>query len=754
MASSTTPAKLIDPPPIDSLQYSAEKGLGLLFESLEKKKKPTTTLVSSKEETTAKVTATTQLPSLILDQSFYDPISPSSSSSSVIIAKNKIGYSSVFVDKLLEGNLIYRWNVKIINLNSWFSLGVANTSIVKDHRFSFTPFDEHGQFMFSANGYIWDRRIAGDTKHLVIKGGSYGVGDVITVELDTRIGQLTFLKNGIVVSSVKNVGLPVYPSFMMHGTESVEFMGVTETEAMDAVQTFEFVYPKHHYQCTNGVIQKLTSGSYASLFLRKSLGDAKDYGIYRWKIKVLTHANWIGVGAVDQEIAQECYYDLSPLISFGGYMYTINGYLWSCCYNGDSKNSNVGIKSSTGDVITLELNCSTREFTITKEEVNIASFKNVKLPLVPLVMCYGLDAVELLDFQQVTSFPSPNLPKLDNSYEFNCDSSMIEKNGSLIRKLSNNGEYSNVWLNDKCQTEDNIKRWRVKIDYLDQYNAIGVLMENQTNQLKFATNPYNQEGAYLLDHEGNTWNRFVEPKFTKDPKASYKIGDTIIVEMNCLNCELTFYKNNFANRVTRINHVKLPVYPFFMLFGNESLRILKYSDNILDVSNGTRLLGTIPSFKCDRSCIAINQNRISKTVAGFYSSIFIDTLLGTTNHCNSTFKWKIKVVKFTWVGIGVMRRDTADEGVYGTDANLNVGGYFLSGNGYVWDKQLKNMHNYKKEGAEFGAGDVLTLSLDCKSQLLQIFKNDKELASFENVRLPVYPLVMLYHPDCVEFEWL
>ena len=250
MASSTTPAKLIDPPPIDSLQYSAEKGLGFLFESLEKKKKPTTTLVSSKVETTAKVTATTQLPSLILDQSFYDPISPSSSSSSVIIAKNKIGYSSVFVDKLLEGNsnVIYRWNVKIINLNSWFSLGVANTSIVKDHRFSFTPFDEHGQFMFSANGYIWDRRIAGDTKHLVIKGGSYGVGDVITVELDTRIGQLTFLKNGIVVSSVKNIGLPVYPSFMMHGTESVEFMGVTETEAMDAVQTFEFVYPKHHYK--------------------------------------------------------------------------------------------------------------------------------------------------------------------------------------------------------------------------------------------------------------------------------------------------------------------------------------------------------------------------------------------------------------------------------------------------------------------------------------------------------------------------
>ncbi|KAF0981335.1 hypothetical protein FDP41_012595 [Naegleria fowleri] len=143
------------------------------------------------------------------------------------ITKKTSNYSSIYVNTML-GNAgstaIIRWKVKIITLNSWIGMGVAMKEVVEKKKLTFSPYDKHGTYMLSHNGYIWNQFMKGSTKYESV-GCSYGVGDTVIIELLCAKKELNFYKNDTTnkLATFTNVKLPVYPSFMLCGTESVEF---------------------------------------------------------------------------------------------------------------------------------------------------------------------------------------------------------------------------------------------------------------------------------------------------------------------------------------------------------------------------------------------------------------------------------------------------------------------------------------------------------------------------------------------------
>lgn len=71
---------------------------------------------------------------------------------------------------------------------------------------------------------------------------------------------------------------------------------------------------------------------------------------------------------------------------------------------------------------------------------------------------------------------------------------------------------------------------------------------------------------------GYIWNQFMKGSTKYESVGcSCTVGDTVIVELNCGKKELVFYKNDSSNKLASFQHVKLPVYPSFMMCGTESL---------------------------------------------------------------------------------------------------------------------------------------------------------------------------------------
>jgi len=109
------------------------------------------------------------------------------------------GKNSVTSNTPIE-NGVHSWDVHIDNYsNGWVGVGV--TTSVEEENWGGYSYNVWG---YSANGYTWS---AG--KRSIAE--SYGTDDVITVEVDCKRKQITFKKNGEIVSALMLTKIPVFP---------------------------------------------------------------------------------------------------------------------------------------------------------------------------------------------------------------------------------------------------------------------------------------------------------------------------------------------------------------------------------------------------------------------------------------------------------------------------------------------------------------------------------------------------------------
>ncbi|EFC42850.1 predicted protein [Naegleria gruberi] len=133
-------------------------------------------------------------------------------------------YASVFISKLLDGSeKVYKWKIKIVNLNTWLGFGVVMNSIPEKHIHSLSPYDDHCMYMMSANGFIWNPSQSGSKKYKHVYSKNIEPGDVITIKLNAAKKKLQFYKGNSKIASIRDIKLPVYPAIMMYGHESIEF---------------------------------------------------------------------------------------------------------------------------------------------------------------------------------------------------------------------------------------------------------------------------------------------------------------------------------------------------------------------------------------------------------------------------------------------------------------------------------------------------------------------------------------------------
>lgn len=77
----------------------------------------------------------------------------------------------------------FSWSIRIEKLVSWIGVGVCFKNKIKDLNFQFSyQALGHGSFMVSSNGYAWSSSSTIDNG--VMKGWSFVMGDIITIEFD------------------------------------------------------------------------------------------------------------------------------------------------------------------------------------------------------------------------------------------------------------------------------------------------------------------------------------------------------------------------------------------------------------------------------------------------------------------------------------------------------------------------------------------------------------------------------------------
>ncbi|EFC48230.1 predicted protein [Naegleria gruberi] len=114
----------------------------------------------------------------------------------------------------------YKWQIKVQKFSFWLGVGVALKDRVENEIFDdfVSPYDSHGCYMMSANSYKWE-----PTKY-TSSSFPFAVNDEIIMELDCdkRVLSFTNVTKGT-STSITNIDLPVFPSIVMGGSESLDF---------------------------------------------------------------------------------------------------------------------------------------------------------------------------------------------------------------------------------------------------------------------------------------------------------------------------------------------------------------------------------------------------------------------------------------------------------------------------------------------------------------------------------------------------
>ncbi|KAG2382770.1 hypothetical protein C9374_004737 [Naegleria lovaniensis] len=117
------------------------------------------------------------------------------------------------------------------------------------------------------------------------------------------------------------------------------------------------------------------------------------------------------------------------------------------------------------------------------------------------------------------------------------------------------------------------------------------------------------------------------------------------------------------------------------------------------------------------------------------------------------FKWKVKISKLGWIGVGVSTEEIVSSRQFGAFVNpyKSHKSYLISYIGYTYSMDLNE--NQKANGFKFTTGHELELEMNCNTRQLTIRKlGTNESFTFNNVVLPVYPSVVLrFRNDSVTF---
>ncbi|KAG2383504.1 hypothetical protein C9374_004175 [Naegleria lovaniensis] len=710
---------------------------------------------------------TSTLPQLQQPKFFYEKGEIDiANDSNLIVKKSAESYSSVFMNaRLVETpSTIYAWKIKVVTLDSWIGVGVTSDSVVQGRKHAFSPYDEHGSHLLSGNGYIWSEFIEGSNKYKHVQGSSFESGDILIFELNCDKKELSIYNNkNVKKARLTDVKFPVYPSVMMHGKESVEFLGFIERNQMPSANTSpnsqffeEFLYLNYHINEPEPKrFVKKTEASYTTIFANTPLGDEKHYGIFRWKVHIHTINSWVGVGVTGESIVKDRFHEFSPFDNHGSYLLSQNGYAWNLFIEGSTKYKSIGSKFYTGDVLTFELNCFTKELSIFKEDVKMTTFSDLQLPVYPSVVLHGLEEVEFSNFELASLTNKPT--SYDNAVYYRAPKYLVQpnvfdvSNSNILRKAVV-GSYSTVFVNLLIGQHQKLFRWKIKVISINSWLGVGVTGSGIVDQHKFTLSPYDQHESYLLSHNGYVWDQYMEGtnKYKQVEGSSFAVGDTIIVELNGVTKEISFYKNNITKKLATLTNVKFPVYPAIMCHGTESVEYSDFSEN----STLVRSPFKAPEFVYEASHIQIVDNKIKKTSASTYTTVFVNTPLGTTYN-SGIIKWKVKIISLnSWIGLGVTMRDVADDRKFSLSPYDSHGSYLLSGNGYIWNQFMEGTNKYEQlQGASFTNGDTIVIALDCDAQELTFYKSGKNIASFSNVKIPVFPSFKLHGTEQLEFSW-
>ncbi|KAF0972043.1 hypothetical protein FDP41_009739 [Naegleria fowleri] len=686
--------------------------------------------------------------------------------SNLIVKKSAESYTSVFMNaRLVEiPSMTYAWKTKVVTLDSWIGVGVTSDSVVQGRKHAYSPYDEHGGYLLSGNGYIWSEFIDGANKYKQVQGSSFASGDILIFELNCDKKELTIYNNkNVKKARLTDIKFPVYPSVMMHGKESIEWLGFIETNQMPSANTshnsrnFEqFLYLNYHINEPEPQrFVKKTEASYTTIFANTPLGDDKRYGIFRWKVHIHTINSWIGVGVTRESIVKDLFHELSPFDNHGSYLLSQNGYAWNLFIEGSTKYKSIGSKFYTGDVLTFELNCFTKELSIFKEDVKMTTFSDVQLPVYPSVMMHSLEEVEFSDFEQASLTSKPI--SYDNVLNYRAPKYLIQPNvfdinSNILRKTVADS-YSTAFVNLLIGQHQKLVRWKIKVISINSWLGVGVTNSSIVDRHQFTFSPYDQHASYLLSHNGYVWDQYMDSanKYKQVEGSSFAVGDTIIVELNCVTKEISFYKNNMTKKLATLTNVKFPVYPSIMCHGREAIEYSDFSEST-DVA---LVRNKVTEFVYDTSHIQIvDAHNIKKTSASAYTTVFVNTPLGTTYN-SGIIKWKVKIISLiSWIGLGVIMRDVADDHNFGLSPYDSHGSYLLSGNGYIWNQFMEGTNKYEQlQGASFSNGDTIVMVLDCDTQELNFYKSGKNIATFSNVKIPVYPSFKLHGTEQLEFSW-
>ncbi|KAG2382780.1 hypothetical protein C9374_004747 [Naegleria lovaniensis] len=120
-------------------------------------------------------------------------------------------------------------------------------------------------------------------------------------------------------------------------------------------------------------------------------------------------------------------------------------------------------------------------------------------------------------------------------------------------------------LFNNTKMESGIFQWKVKIDNLASWIAVGVSTHEVVSSKRFNAFIYHFEPHHssLMSHNGRTWSLDLNEN---DGKNGFKFtkGSELELEMNCNTQQLTIRKVGSGEFVT-FKQVELPVYPSIAL---------------------------------------------------------------------------------------------------------------------------------------------------------------------------------------------